>query len=56
VCQRSFAQKPTSAASEVRKCRHVEQVVDERRHTQQRAVSVCGAPQCGQAHIATIAS
>jgi hypothetical protein len=36
-----------------RNWRQVEQVVDDRRQTQQRAVSACGVPQYGQCHMAT---
>ena len=38
-------------ATERRKCRQVPQAVEDRRQTQQRAVSAWGVPQCGQRHI-----
>jgi len=47
----SRAHQPTSAESELRKWRHVEQVVDDLWQTQHLAASACGAPQCGQCHI-----
>jgi hypothetical protein len=47
----SRPQNPTDAASDRRKCRHVEQVVDDRWQTQHRAASGCGVPQCGHRHI-----
>ena len=47
----SRPQYPWSPARARRKWVQVEQVVDDRRQTQQRAVSACGAPQCGQCHM-----
>ena len=47
----SSPQYPRSPARARRKWVQVEQVVDDRRQTQQRAVSACGAPQCGQCHM-----
>jgi hypothetical protein len=47
----SRPQYPRSPARARRKWVQVEQVVDDRRQTQQRAVSACGAPQCGQCHM-----
>src|SRR5438093_8595495 len=43
-------------ATACRKWRQVAQLVLERRHTQQRAVSACGVPQCGQRHVAVTGS
>jgi hypothetical protein len=47
---RSRPQKPTPAATEPRKFRHVAQLVEDLWQTQQRAVSAWGVPQCGQRH------
>jgi hypothetical protein len=47
---RSSPQNPTPAATEPRKFWHVAQLVDDLWQTQQRAVSACGVPQCGQRH------
>jgi hypothetical protein len=48
---RSSPQYPICAATERRKCRQVEQVVEDRRQTQHRAVSAWGVPQWGHRHI-----